>query len=918
MSFATESKKSAGAKPVASVEMQLDSCTKKYANVDHCGDEFVEGRILSISGAKRALDLIGQQPVTSEATIVFDDGDAVVGELLNGETIRGKTGTIKLGFKETDGSVSSQTMHTGLLERRGVDAGSATAAVAIRPELRRNLGFFQRSITPDRFPNAALKHTGRGMNIVVGGVSPVTSPDSGVAWCPIVDTSARKLALCQHDTGGTGPGNLYRVKSDVVTLLTAAGGDFTYDDVDVDGLYDVYHSITLSAGVYDYEAEYYADSFPGMYTSTANDPAKIIKMLIDRFSIGSDMGLNFNGTDEYLSIADDATIDITGDMTIDIDVTFDTISAAALAYKRTGSNGYSLESTAGGELQLRLYDSASLTFATVTTNAADMVADTKYHIRVVYNSATPEIIFYINNTEIARATNTAQTGCTLTNSIPTAIGANANALTIGAVSGVIFLDGIISSFGLSDTVIPNGVAINANNSVVYLAFPFDTNDRSGNGNNATMFNMDNSNYVSVAGLTDDTSFSAFSTLCSSRGYTAYNHFAGLIPVDPGNIENPLDVLENLCRSVDAALYVTRSGAIGIKSADISELESSTVKSVSINDFTEANIATENQSDITVNKLRVRYGWSHRQNNYQKFFTATDTGSVAAYGETIEDILELPYIRDEDMAKDVAARYLLRRGGKPVYARATINGYHHISEYDLGDVIDITHAHILGGWQNKQFKVVGITDDLMRAQMPIEVISLGDCYGPIVYGGAVETTKTPTVDTYVANGFGSIPNTSYGSSTIFAHGGNTSDFPVTGIFRRCALRFSLADVDAAGGTITSATVVLNCSYVQSPSALQLRQLNSTAWSGSSTLNNFDGSAWTDGDIGGTTLGTAGAGGTGTKTFTLNSSGITYLNSVRGGTNLIQMTLSVMNGLEYYEFTSSDGGLLGPKLLIVYTV
>jgi len=306
--------------------------------------------------------------------------------------------------------------------------------------------------------------------------------------------------------------------------------------------------------------------------------------------------------------------------------------------------------------------------------------------------------------------------------------------------------------------------------------------------------------------------------------------------------------------------------------------------------------------------------------------AEDAASQTAYSLITKDAkIDLPFIRDLDMAQDIVSRQMLRRAGnayKIKFTLADIWG----AALNPGDIITLTHPRMPGGWDRKRFYIIGVNPDLITGTVDIIAVSVADVYGPISFlygegGGAPpvedETTiLSPTLDTYVYKYYS---GTAYGANSLLKLDGWDYAYVM-----RLALKFALSTLGAT--TIKSATLKLYCTnYYQlsgSPDPLKLRELLITTWGNNSTWNHFAadgaGAAWTDGTcIGGVALApNVSPYGTGWKTFALDAAGIAYLQAQIAGN--AHFTLLGIENNDRHGFASQNHGTTAwrPTLTVVW--
>ena len=281
MAFADEQVKAAGAKLYYIVKLELDSADTYYALPAHHGASAnYSGRLMAADGLSRRVDIIGGDVLTEEAKIILQDNDETVSELLSNEAIVGKVGTVQIGFKDSAGTMYTDDIFSGTLERR--ESSTTEVQIAIIPKIREDMGIIQRSITESSFPNAPGSTLGQGLNIVLGDVDSDTR-GNGAVYCPIVDTTNHYVAVAGHACKLAD--NFIKVKGDTITNITPSAISYTATDGDS----NTYTRATIAGGDWDADALYYCDC-QGLETngdgtgSVIYNPSTLIQAVIEDFS----------------------------------------------------------------------------------------------------------------------------------------------------------------------------------------------------------------------------------------------------------------------------------------------------------------------------------------------------------------------------------------------------------------------------------------------------------------------------------------------------------------------------------------------------------------------------------------------------------------------------------------------------------
>ena len=131
-------------------------------------------------------------------------------------------------------------------------------------------------------------------------------------------------------------------------------------------------------------------------------------------------GIEPNGSADYFEAADNATLSITGDLTLSAWIEpDDTTGQQNIVGKWDGTNNSYMLALTGDEIVMYI-DSAS---NYQTTTSANLSSNTKYHVAGVYNSSNQTVSIYVNG--ILEAS-------TATGTIPASIGDDAGEFVVGA------------------------------------------------------------------------------------------------------------------------------------------------------------------------------------------------------------------------------------------------------------------------------------------------------------------------------------------------------------------------------------------------------------------------------------------------------------------------------------------------------
>ena len=203
--------------------------------------------------------------------------------------------------------------------------------------------------------------------------------------------------------------------------------------------------------------------------------------------------LELDGANDYAWVADHADFDIVGDLTLEILIEPDTVAGTPWLIDKLGANDGYLLRLDGDEIAVFI---RGITNCQITTTAANLLVDTWYRIKAIYDASAEEVSIFLNGIEIARATDLAQTGCVLVGNIPAAIVANPVRFTIGADStNANKFNGEIGFAGIDNAEHDNGGYLDPSGCAGYWNFDdSDLTDSSGNGHTLTGVSIDSSNY----------------------------------------------------------------------------------------------------------------------------------------------------------------------------------------------------------------------------------------------------------------------------------------------------------------------------------------------------------------------------------------------------------------------------------------
>ena len=203
-----------------------------------------------------------------------------------------------------------------------------------------------------------------------------------------------------------------------------------------------------------------------------------------------DIAVTLDGANDYGTHDDEASFDLTGDITIEALINPDGVAGTQyLLHKISATDGYAF-GLDGDEVFLQI-DNSGDSDGTETTDAANLSAGTWYRVKATYDASAGEITIHIDGALEASST---------TGTVPNAIGANAVRVTVGAdAAGANRFAGPMSYIGIEDAEKDQGGYLEADNCVAYWNFEdSDGTDSSGNGKTLTLVSLDSSDFSAVA------------------------------------------------------------------------------------------------------------------------------------------------------------------------------------------------------------------------------------------------------------------------------------------------------------------------------------------------------------------------------------------------------------------------------------
>lgn len=228
----------------------------------------------------------------------------------------------------------------------------------------------------------------------------------------------------------------------------------------------------------------------------ADDPAGLVTMfdasnlqktrLLPQYRT-DDQALDLDGANDYAWVADHADFDIISNLTIEGLINVDSVVGTQCVLDKINAlTGYRL-SLEGDEVRMSINGVGNHE----TTTAANLLIDTWYRLKVIYEAAAQTITIYIDGTLEPSGT---------VGVIPAAITANAIRVTIGAdAANANKLDGEIGFAGLEGALHNNGGYLDPSGCAGYWSMDTalvggEIEDDSGNSHDLTVVSIDDTNF----------------------------------------------------------------------------------------------------------------------------------------------------------------------------------------------------------------------------------------------------------------------------------------------------------------------------------------------------------------------------------------------------------------------------------------
>jgi len=925
------------------LELQLPGGTVYYSDTAlHESARFWEPRLLEGWEPSRSLDAEHCEVTVEALQVALDNADGALSTILEEDTVNGATAKLYLKTLNHWGStLSTEQRYEG--KCRLLSGGQDRVEIEIQPALITELDYLQRKITTDAFPNAPDGGTagkpstlGQGMPLVFGNA---TSTKGKVRLIMIDETAnAEKFLVAMGGIYNVTAVYRRRIDSatgkELFTALTGGGTHYTLTRFAVDALGNAYSYITLASGVWQEGDEYYA-SVQGIpqegYVTLdgANGRCKVT-------AANSPTLPGRTGVTGAFTVEAKVRFDALGSMQ-GICGTFDApqVDTGFWLYYFYTTNKFRFVVSGNGS---SLYRAEAQT----TTPAIN----TDYIIRARWD---PEngIAVWINGV--------AQT-LTLSGSNPSALNASALDFEIGSGdSGNYKLDGrvyycLIASGAqdmASGTSRDRGEPGSPLKDVIsewQFFYPYNSGgtyyvmDLVGD-NDLTCVSLTGTDFTLVSyernpawmidralrwkwynwriGSTDidRSSLGALAAIHATNGWndSGGQFYSGVLPPDPGAVMETPAALQAMCYSCACAPTIGTDGRLRFVDVNLIDADTGTVDEYKedLGDF----VSIELDWPLRLwNKGVVNYRRIHRDGgSYEASLRANNQLSIDTFDVAEEDT-DLPLVGHADMAADIITRHMLHRSGRVYGVDLRMCGIDAL-QTDVGDKPAITCRNLVGDVDDQQILITDMSDGLWSASPRLRGLAVGQTVGAIAVSREETITITPEIDTFV---FEDAPNTQYGTRDFIQIGRDADSKILFG-----CLRFDLSEIAAAGGTIVEATLRTRTILASKRTVMhELRQLNSTTWSESSTWNNFDsGGVWNTSKWGDTAFSDAiNVYAQTYHSFMLNPAGITYLNGRVGADNKAQLTFKANPGpSQWASIASRENGTTAwrPQLTIIYT-
>ncbi len=871
-----------GAESAICMELLLDTGTLYFSDTYVAEDDknWIP-YIKSLSSIPRAVDPTSQQALVSDITITLknelnSDGESWFKALEETTIVENRVVNVYLKFKESDGSYSSEQLYSGLASPQAVLRDSIP--IKVKARLQAQLPLLQRQVNTTDHPNAPEESIGKALPFVLSKGVGINGMTEGI----MVDdtTSAQEIAFASHECVSIP--NVWRERGGVITGLLTTPTQYTTRLFQFDESGNNYASIVLTAAAGHQDGDKYY--------------AEVYGLCSERHYI------TLNGSSQYCWLGNHADFNLNDTISVMCRFRADSLSGLQILEGKTSA-------TTGARLALfddevRWYIGGESQY--IQTDAANLQVDTWYIVAGTFDSdGSLQQIFVVLAQGLVAVTGLQTT--TRTGPVPTEIGTNTQQLRIGAdrTAGNKF-DGDVDLVIVTEQVIGSGAELSPKNTQGYWHFAGDLTDNSGNGHTLTSvgspaftpcFILQNPVCVLEAMFTnrsgwgmpfedlDSASWDAARALATARGYDTNLYFGGSIGLSAGQLQSKgaqWELAQKVANNFDHNLYMTLEGKIGITSIDVATLSSSSdlvVYDQNNGDFSKNVDLKENRKPWKrLNVVRALFRFSQGKTGFQVYLGGSNQLSIDNY-ELLEDTSwQYQFISNVAMAKDVLGRQLTLRSGKTKKLTWTTPGLFGLQAgSDIGDIVVLKTDGYFGANMvtGKQVVIVSVNPDLINRTVQLGALTIGDTIGSIAFDGDITSSLVSFVDTSVKE---DDPNSSFGSDATLVYGDDPGG---AGTNQRCAIRFDLSSL-AGSATVKSATLRMTIRSFDDPAALVIRQLNSTAWSESSTYNNFDGSAWTDALILGTDLSDTilPSFSAVDRTFTFNAAGLAYLEAQIG--------------------------------------
>jgi hypothetical protein len=756
--------------------------------------------------------------------------------LLEGDTVLdGRVGNVYLAFKDASGTVFKEKMFSGLILPGDIDA--TTFDLSLHVPLEDRLKLLQRHATDTAFDSNLPAPV--PMPVVLGTCTGA-SRGGPVQCIPLDLTSATKTFLvAQHAVASIG--TVYRRRAGAWSTVSSGLTKVT-KTADAEGHY--YAKIEISSGHTDGD-EYFAE-VSGLMTGGYAD---------------------LDGSSEYFTIASHADFSFTGDFRIEL-----------LFYRRTSSTyNYLWFKTAGGAEGvavllsgtegMNIYVGGVANYISLPANSFPLL--TWHHVGISYDESEAEVSVWNLNTgaQIARGSNTAQTGCTKTGTLPTTLTDGGAALSLGRnVFGGTYFDGLLGKAAAWNAEYDDGTAHlpTDTGAAAFWAFNGGPTDETGLGHTLTEVNITAADYGTTWrnpikgtlcqnpadslrellmspegwGLSEDEldmdSFDEAATYCADAGLAAAGVWGGAIPERGGDLEladRQWELLALIARNFDHAVVPNRAGQISLKHIPTELVDPTGLVHYrqSDGDVNGTLLVIKQRPIALVNDARGIFKHAHSAEAlYDKYLRAYNSVSQEFFGLTKEVQWPYRFHRDLTVLMGVIGPQLQLRSGKTREVTVTTPGLWGLQDgSDVGDVVLLSAAAVFGTFSERQILITSSSADLLQGTVTLKGLTLGDSVGAVAFSTEeteelesslttfVGATQNPNPDDFedadAGAAYGAAGYLRLGHHYVTAWPGNLLNGNINW---RSLLRWNLPASPWSGRTIKAVTIQLTVNSVPS--------------------------------------------------------------------------------------------------------